>query len=76
MCTAIGIGAARQQIEDGLEVATVQRSPGFVRLAVGDGHDRIVVDLVAEPVPRVDADVSGLAQESRHPEPARGQVTA
>lgn len=39
---------------DGLEVATLQRSPGFVRLAVGDGQDRTVVDLVAEPVPRVD----------------------
>jgi hypothetical protein len=41
-------------VADGLEVATVQRSPGFVRLEVDDGHDRIVVDLVAEPVPRVD----------------------
>lgn len=41
-------------VEDGLEVTTLQRSPGFVRFAVGDGHERIVVDLVAEPVPRVD----------------------
>jgi Nucleotidyl transferase AbiEii toxin, Type IV TA system len=43
-------------VADGLEVATLQRSPGFVRLAVDDAHvhARVVVDLVAEPVPRVD----------------------
>lgn len=41
-------------VADGLEVTALQRSPGFVRFAVGDGRERIVVDLVAEPVPRVD----------------------
>jgi len=41
-------------VAHGLEVSTLQRSPGFVRLSVGDGRDRVVVDLVAEPVPRVD----------------------
>lgn len=39
----------------GLEVAPIQRTPGFVRLATTDGRDRVVVDLVAEPVPQVDA---------------------
>lgn len=38
----------------GLEVTTLERSPSFVRLSASDGTLRVVVDLVAEPVPRVD----------------------
>lgn len=53
----------------GLEVETLTRSPGFVRLAVQDGGDRVVLDLVAEPVPTVDPPVeirAGLRVDSPH----------
>jgi len=42
-------------VADGLSVSTLQRTPGFVRLRVDDSeHERLIIDLVAEPVPRVD----------------------
>lgn len=41
----------------GLTVTALQRTPGFVRLAVDDEQERLIVDLVAEPVPRVDQPV-------------------
>lgn len=44
-------------VADGLTVTALQRTPGFVRLAVDDEQERLIVDLVAEPVPRVDQPV-------------------
>lgn len=41
----------------GLTVDLIQRSPGFARLDVRDGPDAVVVDLVAEPVARIEAPV-------------------
>lgn len=37
----------------GLTVERLHRGPAFQRLRVGDDHDRLTVDLVAEPVPNV-----------------------
>jgi hypothetical protein len=49
----------------GLEVTVLQRTPSFVRLRAGAGADVVVVDLVAEPVPTVEAarvvDLDGTA---------------
>ena len=42
-------------IANGLAVTALQRTPGFVRLSVAEpNQERLVVDLVAEPVARVD----------------------
>ncbi len=38
-----------------LEVGVVQTSPGFRRLRVSDGNEVVLVDLVADPVPVIEA---------------------
>jgi hypothetical protein len=40
---------------EGFEVESVQREPAFERLIVSAMQDRVVVDLVAEPVPTVES---------------------
>lgn len=63
-----------RQVEDalvdaGLRVATLQRETGFVQLDVRDDRDRVVVDLVAEPVPTVAEPVEvspGLRVDAPH----------
>lgn len=39
---------------EGLQVDTLQTSPSFVRLRVGDGVETVVLDLVADPTPGVE----------------------
>ncbi len=43
--------------EAGLSVETLTRAPSFLRLAVRDDAARVVVDLVAEPVPFIEAPI-------------------
>jgi len=45
----------------GLQVESLQRSPGFARLRVQAGADEVVVDLDAEPAPRADRPLVVLA---------------
>lgn len=49
----------------GLEVAAVQSSPGFERLRVEDGRERLIVDLVAESVPAIDPPVDATVAGTR-----------
>lgn len=44
-------------VSEGLACSTVQSSPGFVRLEVSLDGDAMMVDLVAEPVPLIEAPV-------------------
>jgi Nucleotidyl transferase AbiEii toxin, Type IV TA system len=43
-------GCIRRLRADGFAVESLQREPHFERLLVSDGQDRVVLDLVAEPV--------------------------
>jgi hypothetical protein len=47
----------RRLIEDGLVVDRLQASPGFVRLRVASSHEAIPIDLVAEPMPAIEAPI-------------------
>jgi hypothetical protein len=48
--------ACREILEAaGLPTSVIQRSPAFLRLQVRDGDEALVVDIVAEPVPFVEA---------------------
>jgi len=46
--------------DDGLDVARIQTAPGFRRLRVDDGRRTVIVDLVAESVPFIEAPVELL----------------
>ncbi len=53
----------------GLQVDTLQRSPGFVRYRVSSEEDVVVVDLVADPVRRIELPVeveAGLRVDTPH----------
>jgi hypothetical protein len=53
----------------GMTVDVLITSPGFVRLSVSDGADRVVVDLVAEPVPCIAPPIrikEGLTVDAPH----------
>lgn len=57
---------------DGLQVAELRTTPSFCALQVRDGQQSVVVDLVAEPVPRIEPpeqqSIGGvlIAVDSRH----------
>lgn len=59
-----------QQLEQAkMTVETLQTSPAFVRLSVTDNGQRVVVDLVAEPVAVIEAPVvlpPGLKVDTKH----------
>lgn len=48
--------AERRLAEEGLEVEVLQRSVSFARLRVAEGSEVVTVDLVADPMPAVEAD--------------------
>ncbi len=53
----------------GLTVAPVQRTPGFVRFRVSDDSDVVMVDVVADPVPRIEEPVEvepGIRVDTPH----------
>ena len=49
----------------GLDVAVLRHARSFERLRVSDGHESVILDLIAEPVPNLEAPISAQLGHAR-----------